>query len=683
MSYLRRTDARVVFESMVTGLAPDPLVTVDQWAEEARFVAAEGSPHPGKWRTELVPYAAEIMHELSLSRPCREVILKKSAQVAGTEIGINAFGTIACRTPAAIMIVLPTDDDVFRYVRTKLEPTIEATPELREKVATQKSRDEKGSTTTMKKFPGGFCLLTGANSSSGLQMVSVRALLLEEVSEYPFDVDGRGDPVDLALKRTTAYTEMRKVFWNSTPALKGMCRISAKYDDSDQRRYFVPCPHCGVYQILKFERLEWRSDIKPHGAHFVCLAHGCVIEAHHKRRIVAAGWWLKTYAGQDSPGELVEPLDLEMHRARPSRGREPGFAIWQAYSPFVPWDDTVAEYLASRGNPIKEKAFSQQALGEPYEEKGDSPDYLKLFARREDWKLGQLPPGVLFLTGAADVQAGRIEWAVWGWGIGKSSWLVDKGVVEGDTSDLAVYQGLGEVLTRTYETPHGRRLGIEAFAIDTGYNTQTVYAWVRRQGPRVMAVDGRPGHLTAALGTPRTQEVTWKGERLKRGVLLWPVGTWSLKAEFYANLQKTIAGPDPFGNCAPGYVHFPADGVDEAYLQQCTAEYLETRETRNGVQVRAWMLPRGVRNEALDIRVYATAAAVHLGMERWTPADWLKIAGERGSAPEEAQMQLALWQGVLKRDAGAEAKSVALEQIARIGRPVPQRRRGIRGGVEA
>ena len=682
MSVLRRSDARLVFEALMSGLAPDPAVTVDEWADQARYVAAETSPHPGKWHTDLVPYTREVMEELSFARPCREVTFKKSAQIAGTEIGINAFGTIACRTPAPMLIVLPTDDDVFRYVRTKLDPTIGATPELTQKIAKQTSRDEKGSTTTMKKFDGGFCLLTGANSSSGLQMVSVRALLLEEVSEYPFDVDGRGDPVDLALKRTTAYTEVRKVFYNSTPALKGMCRISAKYDESDQRRFYVPCPSCGVYQVLKFERLAWHSDIRPHGAHFVCLAHGCVIEAHHKRRMIAAGVWLKTYPGEDAPGEAVEPEDLARHRARPARGREPGFAIWQAYSPFVPWDDTVAEFLASRGNPIKEKAFSQQALGEPYEEKGDSPDYLKLFARREEWRLGQVPPGVLFLTGAADVQADRLEWAVWGWGIGKSSWLIDKGIVAGDTSELAVYQGLDEVLAREYETPVGRRLGIEAFAIDSGFNTQTVYAWVRKQGPRVMAVDGRPGHLTPALGTPRTQEVSWKGERFKRGVILWPVGTWSLKAEWYANLAKTIAGVDAFGNYAPGYVHFPADGVDEAYLQQCTAEFLDTRETRNGVQVRAWVLPRGVRNEALDIRIYATAAAIHLGMERWMPADWMKIAAERGAPPEKAQMELALWTGALKRAADEGAKASAIERMAQETRARPSRRRGLRGRVE-
>jgi phage terminase large subunit GpA-like protein len=250
---VRQSVAALVFGAIAAGLAPDPVVTVSAWAEQSRQLSVAETPRPGKWDNSQVPYLSEPMDCMSLSEPNREVIFLGSAQVAKTQAGINAFGTIACRTPAPMLTVLPTEGEVNKYVNLKLNPAIEATPELREKVDEQKSRDEKGSTTRLKRFPGGFNQIVGANSSAGLQMVSVRVLLLEEVSEYPFDVDERGDPVDLAIARTKAFTENRKIIYVSTPAIKGSCRITAKYEAGDQRRFYVPCPHCGAFQVLKFE----------------------------------------------------------------------------------------------------------------------------------------------------------------------------------------------------------------------------------------------------------------------------------------------------------------------------------------------------------------------------------------------------------------------------------------------
>ncbi len=618
---MRRSARALVLAAWAAGLAPDPVLTVSAWADEARYVAPESSPYPGKWSTDLVPYLREVMDCLSLSDPSREVVFKKSAQVAGTEAGINLFGLVVARSPAPMLIVLPTGDEVKKYVRVKLQPAIEATPELRAKVREQKSRDERGSTTTFKKFPGGYCVVTGANSSAGLQMISVRVLVLEEVSEFPADVDNRGDPADLAIARTKAYSDRRKVFWNSTPGIKGMCRVSTRYEASDRRHYHVPCPQCGARQVLEWENLRWARETAPHGAYFVCATQGCVIEAHRKAAMVAAGTWIA-----EAPGE----------------GREPGFHIWQAYSPFVSWDDTVAEWLKAKGDPIKEKVFTQQVLGEAYEAKGEAPDFLKLFARREEFPLGRLPAGALFTTMGVDVQADRIEWAVWGWGIGKTSWLVDRGLVEGDTAVPSTWAKLDPLIARHYEDWQGRPWPIEAVAVDSGYNTQAVYGWTRARGDRVMAVKGLPGHLAPALGTPTRQEIDWRGEKLKRGVLLWPVGTWTLKAEFYANLRKTIAGPSEDGGFPPGYVHLPT-ALDETYLRQLTAEYLATRE-RRGYQIQEWTKARDARNEALDIRVYAGAAAVHLGLDRMTAADWQRLVAERGAPAEAAQRDLAaLW----------------------------------------
>lgn len=639
--------AALVFGALVAGLTPDPVVNVAEWAQAKRMVSAEESPRPGPWDNATVPYLVEPMECASLSHPARDVVVIGSAQTAKTQVGVNALGTVIDMTPCPVLVVLPTIEESRKYNRLKLEPALNATPVLRAKVVEQKSRDEKSSTTTFKRFAGGNIALTGANSASGLQMVSVRMLILEEVAGYPLDVDGRGDPVDLALARTKAFTEFRKVLWLSTTGIEGICRITAKYEESDQRRFYVPCPHCETFQVLHFQNLKWEGDLDSGvKVWFQCLAHGCIIDPQHKVGMVAKGIWLKAYAGDDAPSQAVEPQHIARHRSRSSGNRHPGFHIWQAYSPFVPWEDTVIEWLKAKDDAEKEKVFTQQALGIAWKEKGDAPDWEKLKAQLQARPRGVLPPGALILVMGVDVQGNRLEWDVWAFGIGKTRWHIDSGVLEGDTGDTGdqtgartVWTGLDEVMRRTWVSHNGRPFGLEMTAIDAGYNTQAVYDFVRRRGPRVIAVKGMPGHMAPAIGTATKQDFNWKGEKIKGGVLLWPVGTWTLKSALYAAARKTLEGPGPDGQWRVGAVHLSADVVDDTWLKQFTAEQLITHQTRKGLEM-SWEVIQGRRNERLDTAIYAAAAVAHLGIDRFTPETWARLICERGSEPERAQADL-------------------------------------------
>jgi len=636
---------QLFFRALSQALRPPPKRSVAEWAEAKRYVAAEsGTSHPGRWSNDLAPYMVEPMEAMSLWHPAGEVTLKKSHQVAGTEAAINAVGAAIDEAPCSILYVLPTLDEGKKFVKLKLQPTIEATPALKTKVYEQKSRDEDGSTTALKKFRGGFLQVTGANSSKGLQMVTVRMLVCDEVSEWPFDVDGRGDPVSLAEKRTTAWEALGyKRVYLSTPGLRGSCRIALKYEDSDQRRFYVPCPQCSAYHVLAWENLRWDRELPPHGAAFVCPGCGGVIEHRHKRAMVGAGLWLKTYPGEGQPPAVVDPGDLDRHRGRSSAGRQPGFHIWQAYSPFVGWDAMVADWLDAQGNGFKMKVFTQQVLGEEYEEKGEAPDHVRLFERREAYPPRRLVPGVLFLTGAVDVQDDRLEWAVYGWGRHLSAWLVDHGVIAGDPVQPGVWSALDEVIARRYEDAWGRPWPVDAWGVDTGYLSVPVYAFCRRHAApgRVFALDGRSGWKLPPIGHYSVRDVDFDGRKIG-SVLLWPVGTWDMKSETYSALRLSIAGPDPLTGAWPdGAMHFH-QGTDEDFFRQLTAEHLADRETRAGLVVKEWK-KRG-RNEQLDLAVYARALAHHIS-DLLPPARWDELAAERLGQPEAAQLDLARFWG--------------------------------------
>ena len=630
--------------AFATAIDPPPVVSVAEWAEKERQVSAEsGSPYPGPWSNDLAPYGVEIMECLSFSHPCREVTLKKSHQIAGTEFGVNLFGYVVDQQPSPIVIVLPTLDEAKKYDRVKLTPTIEATPALRRKVREQKSRDETGSTMSFKRFTGGFCQVTGANSSTGLQMISGRVLIAEEISEWPADAGNRGDPLAQAEKRLTAWARRgQKKYFSSTPHIKGDCRISDKYEASDQRRYYVPCPHCGAYQMLVWKQMGWRSEEAPHGAYYDCAGPGCGTEIEHyaKREMVARGQWVKTYPDDGAePGQTIEPEDLERYRARPSKGRSPGFAIWQAYSPFVDWDDTVHDWLEAKDKPLKEKTFTQQDLGEPYEESADAPDFEKLFLRRADYKFRTIPPGGLFITAAVDVQGDRLEFAVYAWGIGLTSWLIDKGVILGDPADDPVWRELDAVLERRYEDGLGNLWPIDAFGVDAGYLSNKVYAFSRRHSPagKVFALDGRDGWRLPPLGTPSKKAISFSGRKLGTA-LLWPLGGWDMKSELYASLRKTIEGPDEDGHWRPGTAHAQQD-CDQEHYKQLTAEFLAEVE-KNGRMTRVWKQSAGQANEQHDLAVYARALAHHLS-DSLTPEQWAALAARRGARPSDVQRDLA------------------------------------------
>lgn len=637
----------VVFDAFAQSLQPPPDRSVASWAEEKRYVAAEsGSPFPGKWSNELAPYLIEPMECLAPSDPATDVTLCFSAQTGKTSVGENFFGYTADDDPAPMLIVLPSLDEGKKFVRVKLQPAIDATPALRHKVAEQKSRDESGSTSAFKKFRGGFAQITGANSSKGLQMISVRRLWGDEISEWPDDVDGRGDPLELAIKRTTAWTNRGvKRLWSSTPGIDGKCRITAYYQRSDQRRFYVPCPHCGTFQVLKWENLKWERDAAPHGAYFVCAASGCIIEHHDKRGMVARGIWIKTYKSDtDAPAvpETIAPEAIREWRSRSSDGRQPGFHIWQAYSPFVTWDDAVAEYHKAKGKAQGEKVFSQQVLAEAYIAKGEAPDHQKLLARREPFQLQRIPFGGLVLTGFADVQVNRIEYGIYAWGIGFSYWLIDFGVILGDPDTDGPWRGLDAVRQRRYEDCWGKLWPIEALGVDSGYKSQRVYNFARSR-QRVLATDGRDGWTLPLLGTPKRMDVWQDGQSQRGGAMLWPIGTWTAKTELYGSLRKTIDGPDENGAWPLGAGHFP-EACDEAFFKQLTAESLIVKEKKDGTTQHAWVKPKDQPNEQLDIWVGARAMAYHLGLDRLDHAGWKRLATERMSEPEAIQPDLArLW----------------------------------------
>lgn len=629
--------------AFAAGLEPDADILISEWAEKNRVLPAETTSYPGRWQNSLVPYLIEIQDCLSPSHPCDTVSFKKSAQIAGSEAIMNMIGFIADAAPGPAMLVHPTIDAGKAWVREKLNPNIDGNPVLRRKVVEQKSRDGAGSSALFKKFPGGFLVITGANSAAALRQKSIRWLIKDDWDEWPLDVAGQGDPDKMADARQISFhnSGTAKKFQVSTPTVKSISRIHHAYERSDQRVFKVKCPTCTEEQELRFfplSREPFKGGLKfskepPHMAYYVCEHNGCIIEHHQKRLMLASGRWVAL---------------------NPGPGRHPGFYLNALYSPFTTWDKMVEAFLAAKNNPRELKTFFNLWLGLAWEERGDAPDWKRLLTLREDYPLGHIPVGALVITTAVDVQKDGFYYEVVGWGPGLSSWVIDIGFLPGDTARPEAYALLDELYGRTYLNAWGRSFPTDFMAIDTGYNTHRVYEWVRRKPQnKVAAVKGVGGAHAPILGTPARMDVKFSGTKKRKGLRVWPVGTWPAKTEFYALLRlegvREGRERDPAGYC-----HF-SNGCDENYFKQLTAESLVTHQ-RNGRETTEWV--QSGENHFLDCRIYNRACAEILKLARFTQADWENLAIVRNVPIESLQGDLFALQTAARIKAPPEKPDV-------------------------
>jgi phage terminase large subunit GpA-like protein len=603
------------------GLVPDPLLSVSEWSDRHRMLSSKASSEPGRWRTSRTPYLKAIMDCLSPTSPIERVVFMKAAQLGATEMGSNWIGYVIHHAPGPMMAVWPTVEMAKRNSKQRIDPLIDESSILRELIAPARSRDS-GNTILAKEFRGGVLVMTGANSAVGLRSMPVRYLFLDEVDGYPIDVDGEGNAVALAEARTRTFSR-RKIFIVSTPTIAGVSTIEREYEASDQRRYFVPCPHCGHRQWLRFEQLRWERGEDgnfPDTAGYVCESCAVPIPEHHKTWMLEHGEWRSTVEGEDA-----------------SNGRTAGFHLSSLYSPigWRSWREIAAAWESAiskeSGSAAAIKTFKNTELGETWVEEGEAPDWQRLLERREDYRIGTIPVGGLLLSAGADVQKDRIEVSVWAFGRGKESWLVEHRVLMGDTARDEVWKALASVLRETWTHETGCQLGLGRLALDTGFATQEAYAFVRGvRDPRLMAVKG-VARGAALVGTPTAVDATSGGKKLRRGIKVFSVTGGIAKLEFYNNLRKSpeVAEDGLTIRYPAGFVHLPK--VDAEFLQQLCAEQLITRRDRNGFAIREWQKMRE-RNEALDCYVYARAAAAASGLDRFEERHWRELEKQFGIA---------------------------------------------------
>jgi phage terminase large subunit GpA-like protein len=569
-----------------TAWGPPPDLRVSEWAEKNRELPKGSSARPGPWVTE--SYQREIMDCL-LDPEVLRVICRKSTQLGWSEILNNIVGYFIDAEAKPIMLVQPTEGNAKAYSKKRIAPMIDSCPALKLKVREATSR-RAGNTMQLKEFDGGFLKIAGANSAANLRSDPIAILLLDEVEGYPLDVDGEGNPVDIAEHRTETFDDS-KILIGSTPAKpKGISVIDAEYEASSQGLYYVPCPHCGFEQPLfwrdpdtKEYRLVWDKDHRgePITSTVRYMCAGCKqgIDEKYKGRMLAGGRWVHKY---------------------PDRKSVRGFHLNALYSPWKPiWATLAKKWIKAQDNPEKLKAFVNLSLGETWDEGAEQFDAKALTARREAYPCA-VPRNAGMLVAAVDVQHNRLEAQVLAFGAGEETWLIDHEVFWGDpgveTEDVNVWRQLDEFLLSPYKHESGVMLSPSIVLIDSGDggHTDAVYDYVlprQHTRRRIFACKGvdflsRPG-------------LAQEGSTKRAHIRLWNIATYAAKDRVMARMKIPKPG-------SPGYMHFP-EWVTEEYFAQLTGEKKITVVDKRTRTRKAVYVKTHTRNEALDLTVYCHA----------------------------------------------------------------------------
>ncbi|MEO1314987.1 MAG: terminase gpA endonuclease subunit [Pseudomonadota bacterium] len=659
-------------------------MTVAEWAGEYRRVSAEsGSRFPGKWRHDRTPHLIEIMEAMSADDPCEDVWIMKSAQVGVSEAMLNAWGADVHLDAGPCMYVLPNKAEAEKFNRIKLQPFIDSTPEIAGLIMPESVKGQSGSTNNFKKYPGGFLIIGQAHASATLNMATIKRLFNDEVTDWPLEAGERGDPLEQAVARTTTYEGAgAKRVSGSTPGIDGHCRMQAGWESSDKRRLYTPCPECGEHFVLAPEQLRWQRDTQPHGAYFECPANGCVIEREALYGMMNANGgrlWICTYEdaqdpeGNPAPPAILSPAEFKEWRKRDRRGRPKGFHVWQAQSLIATWDGIVASLLGAK-EPRQRKKHRQQVEGRPYVEKGEAPDSEKLYLGREARMLPSVPRDMPVLTGALDVQGNRLEWAVYAWGPGMRSALVDFDVIEGETDTWKPWLAFDAVIERRFPiegVSDHPGLKVARWALDAGHRAQRVYEFARRRGGslygRLQPImggneDAKLAQRAPILSAARPVKYDWEGKPVKQGVDRRDLGTWPLKVMLYEGLRQTLAGPDDTGRWPEASIRFGEKCTLE-FFEQITAEALVTEADRSGRQRLKWV-PRRARNEQLDLWCYARAMAEMLELPTMSDRWWREEAKRLGMAGGTRQPDLFGHAAAGGREASGEGASLPTPEAA-------------------
>ncbi|MCK9555002.1 phage terminase large subunit family protein [bacterium] len=551
-------------------------ISASQWADTFRYLNPVSSAEPGRWKTDRTPYLRGIMDAFT-DNTVDEITVMASSQVGKTEAMYNMLGYVIDQDPGPTLMVMPRENDAKSVSYNRVRPMIEGSPALVKYIPS----NSDDLTKLEYRLDRMILYFAGSNSPADLASRPIRYLFLDEIDKYPKFSGREADPIKLASER-------QKTFWNkktvkvSTPTTRDGY-IFREYEKSDRRKFYVPCPHCGEYQVLVFGQIKWNQKetsaekIKNERlAWYECSKCNKKIKDYQKPNMLNAGKWIA--------------------KDREIKSKHRGFWINSLYSPWLTWSDIACEFLKSKDFIELLMNFVNSWLAEVWEEKIEETTVDRVRQLACDYDEGFVPDEVVVLTAGVDMQKDHFYYVIRGWGYSEQSWLIRCGQVE-------YWEDIVEIIFNTdYRKISGSEtLPVYMTCIDSGYRTDEVYHFCRRWHDRAKAIKGQEEISSGRFYRASKVDInSLTGSVIKNGLVLWNLNV----SQYKDKISRLVSSKDPVK------WHIFNEPTEE-YLNQFTAEHKVLVRNRNtGKAKEIWQKKRStVANHYLDAEVYALAGA--------------------------------------------------------------------------
>ncbi len=571
------------FPEELEAFKPPERYTVSEWADNFRVLTSV-SAEPGRWRTNRTPYLKEPMDRFT-DPLIEKIVLCFGAQLGKTETELNMIGYALDQTSFPTMMVYPTDTIAKFASDKRVQPMIKSVKSINDKF------DENSKLLELDFNNGNYMVLVGANSPSSLSSRSIKYLFFDEIDKYPAFAGKEADPIKLATERTKTFVD-KKIVMVSTPTIESGNIWQAFMSANERRQYYVPCPHCGVSQTLKFKQIKWPEehndnvDMIRDTAYYECEHCGERIYDKHKMEMLRRGEWRAVNESQ-------------------SKVRSVSYHLSSIYSPWVTFGDVAYEFKNSKGTPATLMNFINSWLAEPWKSSKTKSTQNMEFTQ-SNYPCGVVPDKAVLLIASVDVQLDHFWWEVRAYAPGVKSYLIDYG-------QASTWEDLEEIIiNREYPSEYGESRQVMKAGIDSGFRTDEVYQFCSRFPEVCIPVKGSSNHSTMAA--PYTMTSLEKG--VVGGLKLYVLNTDYWKDFIFARMIR------------------PADEVGTIHLyKECPQEYSdhlrseekqEIRNVKTGAVTVQWKpLTSHPVNHLLDTCTYNAAVADIAGVKYLVePADY-------------------------------------------------------------
>lgn len=609
-----------------------PEQLISKWIH-GRRIMPPGSPIEGVYDINKGPYVIEILDNLSPFNPTRHQALKKGVQIFATTIAENAMAYYIGERPSKIMYISANDTLLKKFGDTRLDPLIDSC-DLRDRIfsQTEKLKSRKtGDLSNYKEFIGGTLALVSAQSPANMRSESIKILIRDEIDGAPrMLTTGEGDFLSVSEGRIQAFVENGgKIFDLSTPGLWGESLIDEQYNKGDKRKFFVDCPMCGKAQYLRLgtEKSNYglKGDYKAgrlQQGYYLCEhCHDAIFDSS-KNQLLRSGVWTPT----------ATPINKYFRSYHLPSFYSPGLATFT----YIREKYDEAQELGDDGM----RSFTNLYLGKSFKPSGERPRHETVIEIRSTYKSGEVPAGIMFLTGAVDVQKGikkyweatteeileaaeefekqgndkqlknlpRVEVEIIGHGMNYRTASIIRKLVYGRIDDHT--SGAWERLTAWFEETglvfkrkDGYEFNVKRIFIDSGYgqHMDVVYHYCD-QLPMTYAIKGDKPLKQDKMKLSDIDEM--KNGNIQRfkysesgGNAIVLINVNYYKGFIYRNMKNHV---DPINGQPPNSHQTPGDYPDY-YFDELRAEEQKKDGSFHNIAQR--------NNEALDLLVYNKCAA--------------------------------------------------------------------------